>query len=86
VKRGLTIGDLIAAYGPSILANPSNKRRDPVERELLLQLGDPIVAREDPALTKIAGERPKSPGPLPEPIRLEGEGPSASDVVLDDRE
>ena len=28
----------------------------------------------------------KRPGPLPEPIRLEGEGPSASELILLDRE
>jgi prevent-host-death family protein len=27
----------------------------------------------------------KRPGPLPKPIRLEGEGPAASDLVLTDR-
>ena len=37
------------------------------------------------------GSRPmpptfKHPGPLPEPIKLEGEGPSASDIVLGDRD
>ena len=92
MKKGLTIDDLIAAYGPSIRANPSNKRREPVERELLRQLGDPNVEREDETLTKVAGERPtpenplKKPGPLPEPTRLDGEGPSASDIVLGDLE
>jgi hypothetical protein len=92
MKPGLTIDELIRIYGPSIRSNPSNKRRDPVERELLQRLGDPNVAREDPAMTKLAGERPtaenalKRPGPLPDPVKLQGEGPSASDIVLGDRE
>ena len=59
MKAGLTIDDLIAAYGPSIRANPLNKPRDPMERELLRRLGDPNVSREDESLTRVAGERMK---------------------------
>lgn len=58
MKTGLTIDDLIAAYGPTIRSMPSNKPRDPMERELLRQLGDPTVSREKDELTRPAGERP----------------------------
>ena len=92
MKPGMTIDELIRIYGPSIRANPANKRRDPVERELLRLMGDPNVGREDERLTKVAGERPtlenalKLPGPLPEPVKLQGERPSVSEVVLKDRD
>jgi hypothetical protein len=58
MKAGLTVDDLIAAYGPTIRSLPSNKPRDPVERALLQRLGDPNVGREVDGLTRIAGERP----------------------------
>ncbi|GLH68218.1 hypothetical protein GETHED_25820 [Geothrix edaphica] len=58
MKAGLTIDDLIAAYGPTIRSMPSGKPRDPMERELLRQLGDPTIGREKDELTRHAGERP----------------------------
>lgn len=69
MKPGLTIDDLIAAYGPSI------RRAKAAGTE-----GHPHDGtRPIPAAIK-------KPGPLPEPIKLEGEGPSASDIVLGDRD
>jgi hypothetical protein len=60
----------------------------------LIALWGPSIRRAKAAGTEGRphdGTRPmpptiKKPGPLPEPIQLEGEGPSASDVVLGDRE
>jgi hypothetical protein len=65
MKNRFTIDELIAAWGPIVQSLPANKPRDPKERELLLRLGDPVVLREDPSMTRIAGERftPKNSGP-----------------------
>lgn len=63
MKISTTIDDLIAIYGPRIRALPSNKPRDPVERELLRELGDQVVLRETDALTREAGARRRPPGP-----------------------
>ena len=60
MKPGLTIDELISIYGPIIRALPSNQPRDPVERRLLKELGDPSVQRESDDLTRVAGERPTS--------------------------
>jgi len=60
MKPGLTIDDLISIYGPMIRTLPSNKPRDPIERRLLQELGDPNVRRESDDLTRVAGERPTS--------------------------
>ncbi len=57
MKAGLTIDDLISAYGPTIRSMPSNKPRDPMERGLLRRLGDPTFGRENEELTRPAGER-----------------------------
>lgn len=53
----LTLRDVIETLGPAVLAAPSCKPRDPVERALLKRIGDPVVGREDDSLTKVAGER-----------------------------
>lgn len=52
MELATTIDDLFAAYGPTIRDLPSNKHRDPVERELLMRLGDPNVFREMDGLTR----------------------------------
>ena len=57
MKIRTTIDELIAAFGPGIRRTPSNKPRDPIERELLKRLGDPNVNRESDLLTRIAGTR-----------------------------
>lgn len=54
----LTLESVVAVLEPIVRAHPSRKPRDPVERALLLQAGDPAVLREDPLLTRVAGERP----------------------------
>lgn len=61
MKLTTTIEDLISAYGPRIKELPSNKPRDPFEREMLRKLGDPNVARETDGLTRVAGERRRPP-------------------------
>lgn len=65
MKIRFTVDDLIAAWGPVVQSLPANKPRDPKERELLLRLGDAVVEREDPTMTRIAGERftPRNSGP-----------------------
>ncbi|MBI3131661.1 MAG: hypothetical protein HYZ13_10075 [Acidobacteria bacterium] len=55
----LTLAQILQAYGPKVAGRASSKRRDPVERGLLLKAGDAQAKREDPALIKKAGERPK---------------------------
>jgi len=57
MKINTTIDELIAAFGPEIRRFPSNKPRDPVERDLLKRLGDPGVSRESTLRTRKAGER-----------------------------
>lgn len=54
----LTLENVVAALEPFVRALPSRKPRDPAERALLIQAGDPVVLREDPQLTRVAGERP----------------------------
>ena len=71
--------------------NASRHPKHPVERELLQRLGDPNVDWEDPAMVKVAGERPtenslKKSGSLPEPVKLEGNSPSTSEIALGDWE
>jgi hypothetical protein len=58
VRISVTVDELIAAFGPKILAMPSTKQRDPVERDLLRRLGDPNVDREQDGFVRVAGERP----------------------------
>jgi hypothetical protein len=53
----LTVKDVIEALGPAVAASPSRKPRDPLERELLMRIGDLMVIREDPSRTKVAGAR-----------------------------
>lgn len=55
----IAVDELLSAYAP--LLSDRGKRRDPVERALLLRLGDPAVQGEDPSLKKSAGERAKPP-------------------------
>lgn len=54
----LTLRQVLAVLGPAAQARATRKPRDPVERDLLLQAGDPTVLREDPQRTRKAGERP----------------------------
>jgi len=61
MKLSTTIDDLIAAYGPRIQELPSNKPRDPGEREILRSLGDLNVVREIDGRTRVAGERRRPP-------------------------
>ena len=63
VKIAITMDELLRVCGPIVESFPCNKRRDPVERALLTQLGDPVVAREvrEGAPSRIAGERPIRP-------------------------
>jgi len=63
----MTVDDVIAAYRSVIESLPANKPRDPKERELLVVLGDPVVARENPDLVRIAGAlaRPTSSANTP---------------------
>lgn len=55
----LTLQKILQAYGPQATGQKSIKERDPVERELLIRIGDPQVLREDPNRTKKAGQRPR---------------------------
>lgn len=52
------LDQFISALEAALRGRPSRKPRDPVERALLLEAGDPIAAREDPSLLREAGERP----------------------------
>lgn len=61
MKLTTTIEDLIAAYGPRIKELPSNKPRDPAERDMLRELGDQNVEREIDGLKRVAGERRRPP-------------------------
>lgn len=54
----LTLQQVLAVLGPAVQARASRKPRDPVERGLLRQSGDPAVLREDPARIRKAGGRP----------------------------
>jgi hypothetical protein len=54
----LTLAQVVAVLGPAAQSRPSRKPRDPLERNLLQQAGDPSVAREDPRLVREAGTRP----------------------------
>lgn len=58
----MTVDDVIAAYRPVIESLAANKPRDPGERELLVALRDPVIARENPALVRNAGALAR-PGP-----------------------
>lgn len=60
MKVAVTVDELIAAFGPRILATPSVKPRDPVERALLRKLEDPNVWREQDGFVRVAGERATS--------------------------
>jgi len=55
----LTLQQVLQAYGPKVSGQASLKLRDPIERELLVRMGDKQVQREDPSKIKKAGERPK---------------------------
>lgn len=55
----LTLEQILQAYGPKVAGRASSKRRDPVERDLLMKARDKQMRRENPALTKKAGQRPK---------------------------
>ena len=55
----LTLHQVLQAYGPRAAGQDSLKRRDPIERELLVRAGDKQVQREDPSRIKKAGARPK---------------------------
>ena len=54
----LTLQQVLTVLGPAAQARPSRKPRDPAERDLLIQAGDPAVQREDAARMRKAGERP----------------------------
>jgi hypothetical protein len=55
----LTLAQVLQAYGRKVASKDSSKRRDPIERELLIRIGDKQVTREDPSRIKKAGTRPK---------------------------
>ena len=63
MKIQLTMDELLRAAGSMVESHPSMKRRDPVERELLIRLGDEQALRErkDGAPNRKAGERPVRP-------------------------
>ena len=54
---GMTLDDVIAAYGAVLRDRPSSKPRDPEKRALLLRLGDPIIERESLIGSRLPGER-----------------------------
>ena len=55
----LTLSQVLQAYGRKVAGRDSAKRRDSIERDLLLRVGDQQVQRENPKLVKEAGQRPK---------------------------
>lgn len=63
MKIQLTMDALLRAAGSIMESYPSMKRRDPVEREFLVRLGDAQALRElrDGAPNRIAGERSVRP-------------------------
>lgn len=63
----LTLAQVVAVLGPAALARPSQKPRDPMERELLAKAGDPTVLREDTSLVRKAGDRPTRANSIPKP-------------------
>lgn len=55
----LTLDQVIQAYTAKVSGMPSIKERDPIERDLLMRLQDPQVAREDLTRIKQVGARPR---------------------------
>ena len=56
------------------------------QRVVITNHGTPIADLVPHGLGELAVILLKRPGPLPKPVKLKGKGPSASDLVLMDRE
>ena len=89
-----TLDDLITHLGPAVHAGePGARARDgsrPTGANALGAPGCTCTRGEDGRWTVVPDcplhvLRLKRPGPLPTPIQLQGEGPTASDVVVQDR-
>lgn len=57
----ISLDQMLAAYGPLMGVSIARKPRDPVERRLLREAGDPVALREDDAFVREGGERRRPP-------------------------
>jgi len=60
-RPAVDLDAVLQALGPAMEAGIALKPRDPTERRLLRELGDPVALREDEMRIRLNGERRRPP-------------------------
>jgi transcriptional regulator with XRE-family HTH domain len=60
-RREVSLDAVLSSYGARLAVSAARKPRDPVERTLLQEAGDPVALRESEANVREGGERRRPP-------------------------
>ena len=60
-RPAIALEEVLAGYGSELAESAARKPRDPIERRLLREAGDPVAPREREDALRRDGERPRPP-------------------------